>query len=205
MEQSAKEEIQCFFMRENSERMKYIPNSSFVFIFLYISVQLCHNIKRGLISSPKFLASMSRRLNILFWCQSLRIIEQSAASKTLHFPQTFNCHTGRENSTYKRGNTQQPICRQDPPGTRLQYIQQTCRVTSKMIWFSPFLDEENVLSHCQCHYCSHYLNIKHKVKCISPPGVCRRYQFYTRALLSEPHHWQYWMYCDESKITVDKM
>lgn len=96
-------------------------------------------------------------------------------SLALHFAQTFNCHTGREKSTYKRRNTQQSIRRQDPRGTRVEYIQQMSRVISKTIQFSLFFDEEIVFSCCQCHYCSHYLNITRKVKYVSPPGGFRRY------------------------------
>lgn len=120
-----------FFDDKTSEPVKCTSNVSFMFILLDISVQRrWHKIKRGLISGTKFLPSMSRRLNILFWCQSLRIIEQSAASQTLYFAQTFNCHTRRERSTYKRKNTRQSIRRQDPRGTWAQYIWQNSRVLS---------------------------------------------------------------------------
>lgn len=42
-------------------------------------------------------SNTNSRLNILFWCQSLGIIEQSAPFYTLlHFAQTFNHHTVRK-------------------------------------------------------------------------------------------------------------
>lgn len=113
--------------------------------------------------STAFLSSTSSRLNILFWCQSLGIIEQSAPFDSLHFAQTFNCHTGRMKSTNKRRNTQQSIHRRFPQGTRLQYIQQTSRVISKRIRFSLFSDEENTLSCCHYHCCACYCSLpEHK-------------------------------------------
>lgn len=95
-----------FFDDKTSEHVKCASKVPFMFILLDISVRRqWHKIKRGLISGTKILPSMSRRLNILFWCQSLRIIEQSAASQTLHFAQTFNCHTRRERDPPTRGRT----------------------------------------------------------------------------------------------------
>lgn len=172
MEQSVKKRDayrEMFFDDKTPEHVKCASNVSFMFILLDISVQRrWREIKRGLISGTKFLPSMSRRLNILFWCQSLRIIEQSAASQALHFAQTFNCHTRRERPTYKRRNTQQSIRRQDPRGTWAQYIWQNSRVLSVK------QSEESLISHCRCHRCSDDLNLNHKVKYVSPPRVCGR-------------------------------
>lgn len=126
-----------------------------------------HKIKRGLISGTKFLPSTSSRLNILFWCQSLRIIEQSAASQTLHFAQIFNRHARREIHLQEGEHTTIHPPTGPSRDQSVMHLAEWPRVISKTMWFSHFLDKENIFS----HRCSDYLNMIHKVKCVSPPWV----------------------------------